>query len=230
MVDRSRSQSGYINRVLGFGPESLPYLAGVLQVYEDLAIGPQLDLEPDAIVPEVTDALRARGFGPAESLSFLVGGTRPAEAPERSSVHSYPKPSELPTVERWGVDRADDFLQLLMTSGVACDPNVWSDRRSHYCTDTFRVYVASLEGAPRAWATLFVSGRAGYVANAYTQERWRGRGCQSALLRARQSDAAALGVNWVMTDVEDGSSSHRNCIRAGLSLATVVTGWRRIAP
>ena len=116
---------------------------------------------------------------------------------------------ELPTVERWGADRADDFLQLLMTSGVTCDPAVWSDRRRHYCTETFRAYVASIDGAPRAWATLFVSGKAGYLANAYTQENCRGLGCQTALLHARQLDAAALGVDWLMTDVEHGSSSHR---------------------
>lgn len=229
MIDPGRPQSTYVNRVLGLGSESLPDLPRVLQLYEDSAMEPQLDLEPD-VAPEVADALLTRGFRPVESLSFLVGATRPAAGPEPTSVRVQRNRLELPAVERWGADRADDFLRLLMTSGVICKPAVWSERRSHYCTETFRVYVASLGGEPRAWATLFVSGKAGYAANAYTQEDWRGRGCQTALLRERQSDAAALGVDWLMTDVEHGSSSHGNCTRAGFSLATVVTAWRRPTP
>lgn len=212
-IDPSR-RDPYYNRVLGFDADAIPRLEQLLAVYAEAGVAPQFDLEPAALCSEVSQALISHGFAPRLSLAFLQRELLPHEAPRVC-------------VERWGPERADEFLALMSTSGARCEPAVWAVQRRHYCTDTFRTFVAVIDGRPCAWATSFVDGGAAYLANAYTQDDLRRRGAHTALLRARLTDAAELGLETAWTDVEWGSDSHRNCTRAGFDLLTVHTHWMR---
>ncbi|MNP47513.1 hypothetical protein D3C76_1415710 [compost metagenome] len=73
--------------------------------------------------------------------------------------------------------------------------------------------------------SLFLSGEKGYLANDYTFPEFRVRGCQSALIKRRLTDAAERGATTVYTDVEFGSASHANMERAGFRLAFLNTYW-----
>ena len=212
-VDPARPDP-YYNRVLGFDRTAVPQLDGLLASYATEGLTPQFDLEPDALCPEVGSALSARGFVPTLNLPFLQ------RTPERFAS------SEI-RIERWEHDRADDFLALLGTSGASCEPSVWEVQRRYYCTDTFRTFVAYLDGQPCGWANLLVDGEYGYLANAFTHESARRRGAHTALLHTRLTDAAGLGLSTTWTDVEWHSASHRNCDRAGFELLTMHSHWTK---
>lgn len=69
--------------------------------------------------------------------------------------------------------------------------------------------------------------RVAILANAYTQEAYRGKGCQTALLHARIQDAKAAKVTHLLTDVMPDTISSRNCKAAGFTTKTIRTVWAR---
>jgi hypothetical protein len=206
-IDPARPLPGYPNRVLGLGPETLPLLDDILALYTNAGLVPEIQLR---VTPEMETALLARGFSRVHDLGYL------ARAPALVA------PSEI-TVERWGPARADELLDLFPHAGVNVTPEIRERRRSYYCTDTFRAFVALLDGSPAAWATLFVHEKQGIFANAWTLGEHRGRGCQTALLAARLRDATELGLDRVVTDLVLPSQSQRNVERAGFVLEHVDT-------
>jgi GNAT superfamily N-acetyltransferase len=82
-------------------------------------------------------------------------------------------------------------------------------------------FVASVEGKMAACGTglnipehrIFALGGAG------TLLEFRGRGLQTALLRARMAAAAAAGCEYAVVVTQGGSTSQRNCERLGFRVA-----------
>jgi GNAT superfamily N-acetyltransferase len=98
--------------------------------------------------------------------------------------------------------------------------------------DGWRCYVARVEGASQACAAMHVNGAVAEFGVAATLEPARGRGCQTALLHRRITDAAAAGCKTLL--VESGervpgrpSASYRNILRAGFTEAYVRPNWQR---
>jgi hypothetical protein len=214
LVDPARRRPGYPNRILGLTPESLPALDSALAAYERDGLVPEIQISSH---PTVEVRLVELGFHPLHTLAYLV----------REPV-LLPAPGLM--VERWGHERADDFLDLLRHAGVELTDELRALRREHYCTEKFRAHVAHVNGVPSAWATLFAWEKLGFFANAFTLEEARGRGCQTALLVARLRDAHDLGLETVVTDLVRDSTSHRNVERAGFRLQHVETVWQRQLP
>jgi ribosomal protein S18 acetylase RimI-like enzyme len=71
-------------------------------------------------------------------------------------------------------------------------------------------------------------GKHGYLANAFTQPDYRGRGIQRDLLLARLHDGAELGLDLLVTDVESGTTSLRNCWRVGFEIESVDLIWTAV--
>jgi GNAT superfamily N-acetyltransferase len=81
------------------------------------------------------------------------------------------------------------------------------------------LYVALVDGVEAAAAVLTISDGVGFLANAATLPELRGRGCQTALVAARLTDAAGAGCDLVASGAAFGSQSQRNLERAGLRVA-----------
>jgi ribosomal protein S18 acetylase RimI-like enzyme len=77
-----------------------------------------------------------------------------------------------------------------------------------------------------AAAGALVLGEVANLANASTLPQFRGRGLQSALIRARMAAAAAAGADLVCAGASWASQSQRNLERAGLRIASTKTTWR----
>jgi hypothetical protein len=88
------------------------------------------------------------------------------------------------------------------------------------------LYLARIDDCPAAAATLYVSDRVGYLADAATSPAFRGHGLHTALLRRRIRDASAAGIDFVFSGAEPMGTSHRNMERAGLRLHFLRTNWR----
>lgn len=211
-IDANR-RATYYNRIVGLNEATLDTLDAMLALHADAGTESRVDAAEQASAA-VEAALRARGFQPSLRLAWL------------EAASPFPDPATSARVERWSHEDVDRFLDLL---GPVSD-EIRALRREHYCTDRFRAYVASVDGAPVAWATLFVHGDMGLLGNAMTQDGFRRRGLHRALLNARLHDAERLGLAWVVSDVEPGTASHRNCERAGLRPLSVQTIWERPVP
>jgi len=214
-IDRTRR---YDNQILIHNVDNINDIDAVLRQYSD-GHSPEISIEPLAKTKEVSSWLTKRGFSSVFEHEFLQLHSSDYVATEK-------RPNNI-TVERWGQESVDTFLELLKTSGLVCSNDLWSLKRSLYCTDVFRCYVASVDGTPCAWATSYLEGKYAVLANAYTQEAYRSRGCQTALLRARIEDAMGLGVRELLTDVMPNSTSSHNCKSVGFVSVGVRTVWGR---
>ena len=212
-VDKTRK---YDNQVIVHGACSTENLENYLKLYNH-GYSPEISIEPQAITNELKTWLSNREFKPAYEHEFL-------ELRASNYVASTDVP-EAVSIERWGHNNVDDFLALLKTSGLECTDEIWEMKRSLYCTDTFRCYVAKINGKPCAWATSFIENDYAILANAYTQENYRAKGCQNALLRARIEDAISLGIQVLLTDVIPNSTSSKNCKSVGFSRVGIRSVW-----
>lgn len=200
----------YYNRILGLTSASVDWLDRGLEAFTDRAPCPRIDV--DRAEHQLAFALRTRGFNPRYGLLWFAAETSPqtVSAPVR----------RLDSVE------ADAILPILEAQ-VPVDPEVWAARRHFHATDRFRTFVIEAEGEVAAMATTYVGEHGAILGNAFTLEAHRGRGYQSALIAARVADAHALGLGWVVTDVEPDTTSHRNCERAGFSCILDQQIWER---
>ncbi|MFD2176512.1 GNAT family N-acetyltransferase [Veronia pacifica] len=193
-------------------------LANSLMLF-DSNLSPEICVEPKASSPEINTWLTDHGFIRTFEHEFLQI--------ENLSAIDIKSTADTIRVERLEESNADAFLALLKTSGLQCSDNIWLQKRSLYCTDTFRCYVALIDGKPCAWATSFIDGDYAILANAFTQEEYRGKGCQTALLSSRIKDAIENDVKVLLTDVEANSISGRNCQSFGFSSVGVRSVWCR---
>ncbi len=209
LIDTVRPEISHYNRVMGFGEADLQHLDAIVALYEAHKVPLRFDLVPEAF--GVAEHLIARGLKPTEVFSYLDADA----TPRRVSM----------PVRRIAHDEVDTFLDHLEVQGGAIAPEIRALRRPHYCTETFRTFAIEADGEIVAAATSWVHGAGALLGNANTLEGYRGRGYQQALLAARIDDAAQLGLKWVVTDVEPGTTSERNAERVGMRLCTVVTVW-----
>nr|WP_240947987.1 GNAT family N-acetyltransferase [Planosporangium mesophilum] len=91
-----------------------------------------------------------------------------------------------------------------------------------------RRYLAYLDGRPAAAAGLYTTGQHCYFAGAATLPGMRGHGCQSALIRRRLQDAAAMSGQSVVVTTAFSSPSQANLQRLGFALVHTRALWRRL--
>lgn len=212
-VDKTRK---YDNQIIIHDLCGVENLENHLKLYKH-GFSPEISIEPQAITNELKTWLLSRKFEQAYEHEFLE--LRVSDYAVSTDV------SDRVSVERWAHDNVDEFLALLKTSGLECTDEIWEKKRALYCTDTFRCYVAKINGKPCAWATSFIENEYAILANAYTQESYRSQGCQTALLRARIEDAISLGISVILTDVMPSSTSSKNCKSVGFSRVGVRSVW-----
>lgn len=212
--DRTDAGSSYYNRIKGFGPEDLAELDTLLSHYPEAA--PCFDMTPHYMTEEVARALCEKGFIPAEQLAFLY--VHPQAMVEQSTGFQ---------IERVTEETAEQYIEWIRKSagGLRVTRDMIARSREYFCREDFLNYMLSIYGKPASMGSLFLSGEDGYLANDYTFPEYRARGCQSALIKRRLTDAVARGVTTVYTDVEFGSASHANMERAGFRMAFLNTYW-----
>ncbi len=128
-------------------------------------------------------------------------------------------------VRELGPDEADLFAATL-SDGHGAPPAARAPVARWAEQPGWRLYLAELDGVPAAAAALIIEDGIGCLTAASTLSAFRGRGCQTALIRRRISDAAAAGCREVCS-LTANPASRRNLERAGLELAYAKTAWRK---
>ncbi|AIQ66110.1 hypothetical protein PSTEL_26345 [Paenibacillus stellifer] len=215
LKDTAHPQSPYYNRVKGFGPGDIPLLRRILNHYGEAA--PCFDLTPNHMTADVSEALLKQGYMPVEQLVFL------AARPKTQAKPSLPEMR----IEAVTGESAETFISWIARSNgeAPYSRNIVDRVKGYFHASHFHNYMLTIDGRPAAMGSLFLHGSEGYLANDYTFEEFRGRGCQTALIGHRLSAAAELGLENVYTDVEFGSVSHANMEKAGFRTAFINTFW-----
>jgi len=86
-------------------------------------------------------------------------------------------------------------------------------------------FIAEWDGEPAAAAALSIRDGVALLAGASTIPAFRGRGLQTALLRARLAHGALAGCDLAMMTAAPGGGSQRNAERRGFRIAFTRTKW-----
>jgi hypothetical protein len=194
--DTTRAGDGYYNRAVGLGPEDVDQVDAIVEWFRSPGLTPRFDLTPDRETPAVRHALRRHGLQVDGNECYFHATPVPQTGRPAGGI-------ELELVTPARVDRVLDFLSI-DSGNPALAPSVREKGRVWYSKPEFRNYLAHLDGNLAGMATLYLAAGAAYFANALTLERYRGRGCQSALLTRRINDAVEAGCDLAVSDAVFG--------------------------
>ncbi len=206
-----------IGRATGCGLDR-PLTAGDLdsieQFYRTRKAPSQVDLTP-LHSPEVFEVVRQRGYAIAELNNVLYRKLDPrekfAEPPPGCEIRrSHPDEAEITgfIVERaFFPDGAPEAFRGLISPLYQMEGGL--------------AFVASVDGKPVACGTGLVIRNHGIFAlcGAGTHAEYRGRGLQTALLRARMTAAVQAGCEYAAVVTQAGTISQRNAERLGFRVA-----------
>ena len=210
-VNPDEPELDFQNRVVGLSPEDAGELDAIFAFYREAGVRPWFELPP------AYDFERLSG-------PLLVGGARPI------GFHTvlYGEPSRFDAdarVREVGPGEAELFADVLLR-GHGVPDEVPRGHVARWAENpTSRLFVAEVDGVAAAAGAL-VLGEVANLANASTLPEFRGRGLQSALIRARIGAAAAAGADLVCAGASWASQSQRNLERAELRIAYTKTTWR----
>jgi ribosomal protein S18 acetylase RimI-like enzyme len=174
----------------------------------------QVDLTP-MHRPEVFEMFKERGYAIAELNNVLYrkldGDVESPQAPAGCEIRrSFPEEAEVTGAIVEGAffpEGAPEAFQGLVAP--------------FYQMENARAFVATIEGKPAACGTGLVipEHKMFALCGAGTLAECRGRGLQTALLRARMAAAAAEGCEYAVVVTQGGTTSQRNVERLGFRVA-----------
>ncbi|MFJ7214449.1 GNAT family N-acetyltransferase [Amycolatopsis sp. NPDC098790] len=203
------------NKVIGLGFDGVPpeaELAEVEAAFAELGAPVQVELSPLAD-PAVGALLTRRGYH-LESFESVLG-RRLGDAGEPAGVRLI-REDEL---ERWLAVVADASA-VADTEGLPSHEDFPRETLIRALRDMsgVRRYVAERDGEFAGGASFRVTDGIAQFTGAATVPRFRRRGVQTALLRARLAAAAEAGCDIAVVTTQPGSKSQQNVQRQGFDL------------
>ena len=214
-------KAGHKNGVYRFSGEDLTYLDEILAFFGSDAINPAFYLTSMGFTEELGIALTKAGFYQSDFKQTALYGL-PAQtlSPLASGIE----------IERVDLDTLEIFLETVATGFEW--PSEWRESakdglRRWSATEGFHAYLARYRGEPAGAGVLFVHDGTGFPCYGAVNPRFRGKGCQTALLHHRLYAANELGCRLIIGGADFGSTSFRNQLRAGLWLAYIESIWTK---
>ena len=161
--------------------------------------------------PSLLSLLQARGYRPDQWFSVLLTRLTTSE------------PAALPPgmqVGRVGAERANLWLETVIAGfGEPGSLALNELLAPNFFAENGACYLAWVDGEPAGGGAFYRHEGTAEFGSASTRPRYRRRGVQIALLRARMAGAHALGCDLGLVVTSPGTPSQRNVERAGFRLA-----------
>jgi GNAT superfamily N-acetyltransferase len=214
---------GMLNLLLGAaedpGGESL---AAASRWAVERGVSPYVPLTPELPgSPGAEEWLRGNGFERAYAWMKFVRGAHPPR---------FPAPDGVEIVELDAADQEPFGMIAAIGFGL---PSWAADFFAHLPgREGWRCYVAKVDGEAQGCGAMLIDEGIAEFGVAATLEGARGRGCQTALLHRRISDAAEAGCHTLFVETGERvpdrpSASYRNILRAGFEEAYLRPNWQR---
>ncbi len=216
LIDRNGSSSGYYNRIKGFSASDLVHLPAILEHYDEIGVEPFFEMTPNNITEPVSRALNKEGFMCLEQLVYM----------ELDPLARLQSESDVRIV-KVTKENAEAFIRLVEASnpGMELTQEIIDRKKAYFYNPKFHNYIAYVGEAVAGIGSLFIDDTSGYIANDYTFEAMRGKGCQKALLAHRIHAALEMGIERLYTDVEFRSVSHNNMKKMGFDEVYTSSFW-----
>jgi len=212
---RSRPKP-YYNRVMGLTVRDIDFFPAVDEWFREEALPFRLDFCPGDTTAPALEWFARRGYYHAEFGAVFCSIPKPVAVPRRPGLEVHEiDPSEgkvFAAVYAEGFARPGGTQEALDNVAVEYEAPGW------------RRYLATVDGAPAGVACMHIADGVASLTSATTLPTYRGCGCQSALIAARISDAAA-DAELVVSQAWFGTGSFRNLQRGGLNLAYTKALW-----
>jgi GNAT superfamily N-acetyltransferase len=165
--------------------------------------------------------VRESGFEPSYAWMKFVRDSHPPR---------FPEPAGIEVVELGSPDEAPFGTIAALGFGM---PAWGAEFFAHLPgRPGWRCYVALIDGEAQACGAMLIAEGIAELGIGATLEEARGRGCQTALLRRRITDAAAAGCRTLLVETGERvpdrpAASYRNILKAGFEEAYLRPNWRR---
>jgi GNAT superfamily N-acetyltransferase len=221
-ITRDLPQVPTLNLVLGAAEAGGDELGRAVAWAEEQGVTPCVPLTPGLPGSEAAEAwLQGQGFQPGYAWMKFVRDPHPPRfpAPDGVEVVEVATPEEEP----FGAIAAVGF-------GM---PSWAADFFAHLPgREGWRCYVARVDGQAEGCGAMVIEDGIAELGIGATLEEARGRGCQTALLHRRISDAAEAGCQALFVETGERvpgrpSASYRNILRAGFEEAYLRPSWQR---
>jgi len=207
------------NRVVGLTDAEAHAVPELIAWFGEARVRGRFEIAPDEAAEAVRAALTAAGWAHTGFHATLYGV--PQAAPAAASGVS---------VEIVDAATLEAFLDAYAAGwDVAEREGFKANVRGWLGQSGWTLYLGRLDGRPAGGAILYVSDGVGYFADSAVDPGSRGKGVHGALLRRRGSDALAAGCDLICAQAAFLSTSHRNMVRAGLSLLYAQAIWTAAA-
>jgi GNAT superfamily N-acetyltransferase len=221
-LTRDLPQVPILNLVLGAPEANETDLDYALAWAKEHGVSPCVPLTPGLAGSARAEAwAQKNGFEPVYAWMKFVRDPHPPR---------FPAPADVEVVELTAADE-EPFGTI---SAVGFGMPVWAaDFFAHLPgRDGWHCYVARVEGQAQACAAMVIEDGIAEFGIAATLEEARGRGCQTALLHRRITDAAAAGCHTLFVETGERvpdrpSFSYRNILKAGFEEAYLRPNWQR---
>jgi|GEM_PF-3835623 len=208
------------NRVLGFDESCIQHLGAIINWHIQRNIPCRFEVISDASSQRVEEALADRGFLSIAVESFLCS------APSRSLL-----PIDDVEVHKLTPDNLDNFASAFLAvyhSEPSVEPFVRTCLKAQYSQPGWYCYLALLAGGVAAFGAMRVQNGVASLISSATLSHLRRRGCQTALLRRRMTDAADLDCDLVFSHAACESTSQHNMQRLGMRLVAQKLLWEQL--
>lgn len=204
----------WLNRTANLTHEEIPHLDDLFAFYREAGARGHLELCPATASDELMRSLAERGAHQVGFHTVTYG------LPTRS----VPAPAPGVEVHEIGREELDTFLEVNQR-GFGLPVEYAPLFRFWYDLAGWRLYLATVDGAPAGAAILVMADGVGYMASGATVPEARGRGVQKAMLYQRIADAARAGCEILFGQCAFGSISHHNQEVCGLRTAYTKAVW-----
>jgi ribosomal protein S18 acetylase RimI-like enzyme len=207
------------NAVIGLEAGDEDALEPVLQWYRDHAVNTQIEIVPGLEGEKLMRELARLGYHQSGFHVSVIA--RPGDAVAPDATIQVERVSDEATLE--------DFLDAYIAGRSLPDGEGFKRNvRPWLGLPGWSLFLGRIEDKPAAAAMVYLRDGFAYLADATTDPTFRGRGLQTALLAHRLRHAAAQGAEFACSGASFLSTSHRNMVRAGMTLQFVRAIWTRI--
>jgi GNAT superfamily N-acetyltransferase len=221
-VARELGQVGMLNLVLGAAEAPGRSDLEVAVAWAEERSTPYISVTPGLPGTEAAEEwLREQGFEPTYAWMKFVRGAHPPR---------FPAPDGVEVVEVTSPDQEPFGTIAALGFGM---PAWGAELFAHLPgRDGWRCYIARVDGEACGCGAMVIEDGVAELGVGATLEEARGRGCQTALLRRRISDAAEAGCRTLLVETGERvpdrpSASYRNILKAGFEEAYLRPNWQR---
>jgi hypothetical protein len=169
--------------------------------------------------PSLLAALSLRGYTIAEQTHSLVCPLQGMSLREHGIPPSSPGTLEVVRIEAGGLEQwADVVLRCFFESPGDAPPSLREGAISMGMVPGNTVWLAKVDGQPAGGGSLMIHDGLALICGDGTLKRYRHRGIQTSLLRARLDHALAAGCDLAAICTGPGSGSQRNAERQGFQV------------